>query len=85
MLDNILGIIFLPLVLAACIWWYLFIKKKERAKALLLKGAYDKAIAAGDRKAALEAGRAYYSSLRDGKLTIYDEQAIANDLATIGK
>jgi hypothetical protein len=32
---------------------------------------------------ALELGRLYYSTLRkDGTLTIYDEQAIANDIAT---
>ena len=35
------------------------------------------------RDSALQAGRKYYASLRGGILTIYDEQAIANDLASI--
>jgi len=35
------------------------------------------------RDSALQAGRKYYSSLRGGILTIYDEQAIANDLSSI--
>jgi predicted membrane protein len=35
------------------------------------------------REAALYAGRKYYASLRDGILSIYDEQAISNDLNAI--
>jgi Zn-dependent protease with chaperone function len=35
------------------------------------------------REAALAAGRNYYASLRDGTLSIYDEQALSNDLNTI--
>jgi hypothetical protein len=35
------------------------------------------------RDLALQAGREYYASLRGGRLTIYDEQAIANDLSSI--
>lgn len=36
------------------------------------------------REQMVEAGRAYYSCLRDdGKPTIYDEQAVANDLKAI--
>lgn len=48
-----------------------------------LKSNYDRALKGTDKRAALEAGRAYYSSLRMGKLTIYDEQALANDIATM--
>lgn len=49
---------------------------------------YQAAIASGDKARALQAGRAYYSYLRGGafgggKLTIYDEQAITNDLNTM--
>ncbi len=35
------------------------------------------------REAMLKAGREYYASLRNGVLTIYDEQAIANDMNAI--
>jgi hypothetical protein len=35
------------------------------------------------RELALNAARQYYASLRDGTLTIYDEQAISNDLSII--
>lgn len=43
--------------------------------------AYNAAITSGNKQAALEAGRKYYASMREnGRLTLYDEQAIANDL-----
>ena len=35
------------------------------------------------RENALKAGREYYKSLRNGQLSIYDEQAINNDLAAV--
>jgi hypothetical protein len=44
--------------------------------------AYNAARASGDREKALEAGRAYYRRRR-GRLSMYDEQAIANDLNTM--
>ena len=53
---------------------------KEKA----LKKAYDDALKSGDKALALEKGRAYYASKREsGKLTIYDEQAIQNDLSAM--
>lgn len=49
-----------------------------------LKLKYDKALKGTNKRIALEAGRNYYSALRKGKeLTIYDEQAITNDLSTM--
>lgn len=49
-----------------------------------LKADYDDALRGTDKRKALEAGRAYYSNIRKGKtLTIYDEQAITNDLSTM--
>ncbi|MBC7554353.1 MAG: hypothetical protein H7257_10280 [Taibaiella sp.] len=36
-----------------------------------------------DKGEALRKGRLYYSCIRKGSLTIYDEQAIANDLTTM--
>ena len=51
-------------------------KNKELAK---LWEAYNAAKANGDRAKALEAGRVYYKRRR-GKISVYDEQTIANDL-----
>lgn len=49
-----------------------------------LKRQYEQALRGIDKRAALDAGRAYYSYMRNGKaLTIYDEQAITNDLSTM--
>lgn len=47
------------------------------------KAAYLAALKSGNKTEALMAGRKYYSELRGGDLTIYDEQALANDLSTI--
>jgi ABC-type uncharacterized transport system fused permease/ATPase subunit len=49
-----------------------------------LKLAYEQSLKGNNKKTALDAGRAYYSALRENKaLTIYDEQAITNDLSTM--
>lgn len=56
---------------------------KGKKKAAAIKIEYDQAIKSGDRELALKLGRDYYATLRGGKLSIYDEQAIANDLSTI--
>lgn len=55
-------------------------KKERRNK---LKQDYLNALQSTDKAKALQAGRAYYSDLRYGELTIYDEQAITNDLMTM--
>ena len=55
--------------------------RKNQALARLWE-AYNAARASGDRAKALETGRAYYKRRR-GKMSIYDEQAIANDLSTM--
>ena len=45
---------------------------------------YKKALKGNDKSEALKLGRRYYSSLReDGRLTLYDEKAISNDLKTM--
>jgi hypothetical protein len=51
----------------------------EAAKAVLRGNPNDLEL----REYALVAARIYYSSLRGGTLTIYDEQAISNDLLMI--
>jgi hypothetical protein len=70
--------------------FFIFLKKqkkdeaKRKANIKLLKEKYDAAIKIGDKQEALACGRKYYAALRDGKrLTIYDEQAISNDLAAM--
>jgi hypothetical protein len=46
-----------------------------------LKDAYDLALKGTNRSDALLAGRAYFSFIRNGNLTIHDEQAILIDLS----
>ncbi len=54
-------------------------KEIERLRLL-----YIAALSESNRKAALLAGRSYYSAARKNKaLTIFDEMAIANDLSTM--
>lgn len=66
------------------VWfWNREIVKPQRAKIEAAKIAYHQALKDGNRALALELGRHYYSLMRDGNLTIYDEQAITNDLSTI--
>ncbi len=48
-----------------------------------LKTEYDRALKGTNKARALKAGRAYYSALRSGTLTIYDEQAITNDISAM--
>ena len=58
----------------------LHIRKNKELEALW--EAYNAARANGDREKALETGRAYYKRRR-GKLSMYDEKAIADDLNTM--
>jgi len=48
-----------------------------------LKEQYETALQSGDKKVALAKGRDYFSFLRNGQLTIYDEQALTNDLTAM--
>ena len=61
----------------------LYFMANKRKGIARLKSNYDDALTGSDKRAALAAGRAYYSALRKGKLTIYDEQAITNDISTM--
>jgi hypothetical protein len=63
----------------------LYFKRRRIYKLQLeeMKDEYHEAIRKGDKREALELGRKYYSALRGGFLSIYDEQAIANDLSSI--
>ena len=60
--------------------FYRGIKGRRMLKERLTK-EYRKALDGTDRQIALNAGRNYYQFFRsDGRLTIYDEQAIDNDM-----
>ena len=67
----------------------LLLKEKEKTKQKeldrnSLKLMYKEALKGNDKKYALECGRRFYSSHRKlGKLTIYDETALTNDLAAM--
>ncbi len=72
--------VFMGLLFCFLVLYFMASKRRRFAR---LKSAYEDALIGHDKKAALAAGRAYYSALRKGKLTIYDEQAIANDINTM--
>ncbi len=67
------------IVLSLTFYFY----RKGSAKLQSLWDDYVEALSGGDKKRALDAGRLYYKHLRGGRLTIYDEQAITNDLSTM--
>lgn len=81
MYESYIAII-LP-ILAIAIIIMMVVKYLNNKKADRIWPEYQDALKSGDKKAALDAGRKYYSALRGGKLTIYDEQAITNDLLTM--
>ena len=70
-------------IAVAVLYFYLKSVNKSKAEIAKIKNQYDKAIRDGNKALALELGRNYYSKLRGGNLSIYDEQAITNDLSTI--
>ena len=79
---TIIIILIVPVILIA----YFFYTRKRRQELLeaeRLRQAYENALNSGSKSAAPQKGRAYYSYLRQGRLTIYDENAIANDLAAM--
>ena len=71
------------IVLIIIVGIFIYVRNANNKKRAELQEAYQRALASGDKQAALYAGRAYYSKLRGGKLTIYDEQAITNDLSAM--
>jgi hypothetical protein len=79
-MDTIIG---WAVFIGICYVLYQVSRSKLRKRARL-KSEYEEALRGRDKAKALAAGRAYYQEMRDGKnLTIYDEQAIANDLSTM--
>ncbi len=77
-LYFVFGLLTVMLVVAV------YTKYERRQKTKRLKVVYDDLLKASSKKAALDAGRLYYGSMRKGgKLTIYDEQALANDISVM--
>ena len=71
-------VIFLVVVVVVAVVVLNSLKKQK------LKDQYQEALRGTDKVRALEAGRAYYASLRkDGRLTTYDETALNNDINTM--
>ena len=69
--------------IGCAIFGFILYCKAEKEKEEL-RISYTNALKSGNKKRALELGREYYASLReDGRLTIYDEQAIQNDLLSM--
>ena len=79
-MDYIIGIG----ILALLIYIGTHVNKQKQAEQESLRKNYNDALKGTNKELALMYGRAYYRSLRKPKeLTIYDEQAIANDLSTM--
>ncbi len=75
--------VIIVLIFFGLIWYVVYSEMKHHKLKARLKDEYAKALRSGDKQKALEAGRKYYAKLRGGRLTIYDEQAITNDLSTM--
>lgn len=83
--DQKTILVLIGLIVSVIALYYLItLSNRQRKKQVsALYQQYQQAIKGGDRQAALQAGRRYYSACRGGRLTIYDEQAITNDLAAM--
>jgi hypothetical protein len=79
-MDNANLLILVVLILCSFVLLYYAISRRSTAK---LKIKYDEALKGGKKADALKAGREYYAALRGGRLTVYDEQAIANDISVM--
>lgn len=79
-MESLLTLIITVAVAAALIQ----ISRNKTKRLRELKLAYERSLKGTNKRTALAAGRAYYSALRKTQtLTIYDEQAITNDLSTM--
>ncbi|PSL42804.1 hypothetical protein CLV51_11020 [Chitinophaga niastensis] len=80
-MNPYISVIFLGILAYLAIHYYEK-QNKGRKKAAEIKIKYDEALRGNGKAEALRLGREYYSAIR-GKLTIYDEQAITNDLSAM--
>lgn len=72
---------FIGIAIAVVILYYWYHNRGRKALLKQKQEVYIKALKSGDKTKALDAGRDFYSCMRRGRLTIYDEQAINNDLS----
>ena len=89
-MDDFLNFVYFVVIIIAIYQMRLNRKKiikKSNEEAierhLKIKELYESSLKSGNKKFALECGRIYYASLRGGTLSIYDEAALTNDLATM--
>jgi len=82
--ETVGSVLLAIVVIAAVIWFKVVVPRKKKAefdkKSAELEKAFLDAKREKNKAKALEAGRAYYSHLRGGSLTIYDETSLNNDL-----
>lgn len=84
-----MSIVSIVLLLAVVVGIIIIVTSGNNANSLeneleRLEFEYETALLGLDKRAALKAGRLYYAMRRKDKtLSIYDEQAIANDLSTM--
>ena len=86
--SNDLNMNPIHLIVISAILMFLYVVfrgiQRQQNETVWLRTTYRNAIEEGNKVKALEVGRRYYASTRTGrKLTLYDEQTIANDLAGI--
>ena len=60
--------------------WKLDHEQKQKEELRLFKEMYEKAIRDGNREAAYEYGRQYYTKLNHGELSVEDEVTIIREL-----
>jgi hypothetical protein len=80
------GIIFFCvtiIIVVAVIFFYSRHPKRYNKVLQELKQSYEHELRHGTKQSALQVGRNYYAALRGGRLSVYDEQAIANDISTM--
>jgi len=86
-METFGGFLLLAAIIAAVVYFKIILpNKKKKAfqeEAARLEKAFIDAKNEKNKAKALEAGRAYYSFLRGGTLTIYDEQSLTNDLSAM--
>ena len=79
----LLAFIIVAIVVIAIVAFIIANNNRRQKQANILWDLYQQALRCGDKNHALQAGRRYYSHLRGGRLTIYDEQRLTNDLSTM--
>ncbi len=79
-MEMLIGLLIMGAIIIYVAYKYQIARRKMTNE---MNDAYRAAIKSGDKAIALDLGRKYYRYIRNGRLTIYDEQAITNDLSTM--